>query len=173
MYFTRPGGATGDAAVTLVGQCAINPFISTSPSLLSASISPLSHHLSTHSSLAVYLSFSFHLLLPQESLCGFVQSCGWIPDFERQERWKRLIAVTIWNWIYHGLVLESADWNSDNAYFLSLLKAGCSGLPDARIATKHMTRGQGLGQGKYCLYLYWVLIIDVIIFNCMPCKRQI
>lgn len=75
-YFSRPGGATGDAAGTLVGQCAINPFISTSPSLLSASISPLTHHLSSHSSLAVYLSFCLHLLLPREPVCGFVQSSG-------------------------------------------------------------------------------------------------
>lgn len=50
MCFTRPGTAIGDAAATLVGQCAIYPFISTSPSLHSA-ISPLTHHPPIHPSL--------------------------------------------------------------------------------------------------------------------------
>lgn len=43
----------------LVGQCAISPFISTSPSLLSLPPnSPLTHHPSIHSSPATYLAHS-------------------------------------------------------------------------------------------------------------------
>lgn len=59
--FTRPGRATGNADATLVGQCAINPFISTSPSLLSASISPLTHHPSIHPPLPTSRSLSCSL----------------------------------------------------------------------------------------------------------------
>lgn len=84
--FTRPGRATGNAAATLVGQCAINPFISTSPSLLSASISPLTHHRSIHptshfllltytrevSTCVLFWMSSFRLTMPNE-VCKWSQ----------------------------------------------------------------------------------------------------
>ncbi len=72
--FTRPGRATGNAAATLVGQCAINPFISTSPSLLSASISPLTHRRSIHPtshSLSCWLKFE---------KCPHADYFEWIPS---------------------------------------------------------------------------------------------
>lgn len=63
LCFIRPVRATGNTAATLVGQCAINPFISTSSSLPSASISPLTHHQSVIPSLPTAHSLSRSLKL--------------------------------------------------------------------------------------------------------------